>query len=115
MSVESNRQVNIQFSGEGISANNSFVAADNASSPAQQELKTLASGSNTITVPSGATCCTIVPPAANTNSITVKGVSGDTGVRIHNTDPTALALHSSVSTFVLTTTTTTSGVRLFWS
>jgi hypothetical protein len=115
MSVESQRQVNMQFLGDGLNANNSFTAADNSTSPAQNELKTLALGSNTITVPSGATACTIIPPAANTNSITLKGVTGDTGIRIHNTDPTSVAIHSTVSTFVLTTATTTSGVRLAWS
>lgn len=115
MSVDGDRQVNIQFNGEGLNENNSFPAAQNASSPAQQELKTLALGSNTITVPSGAVACTLIPPAGNTNSITVKGVSGDTGIRVHNTDPSSFALHSSVTSFVLTTATTTAGVRLVWS
>ena len=115
MSVDGDRQVNIQFSGEGLNENNSFPAAQNTSSPAQQELKTLALGSNTITVPSGAVACTIIPPAGNTNSVTVKGVTGDTGIRLHNTDPSSIAIDSSVSTFVLTASTTTSGVRLVWS
>ena len=115
MSVSGDRQVNVQLLGEGLNENNSFPAANNASSPAQQELKTLASGSNTITVPSGATACTIVPPASNTNSITLKGVTGDTGVRLHNTDPTSLAIDASTTTFVLTAGSTTSNVRLNWT
>jgi len=115
MTVAANRQVNVQLSGSGLNENNSFPAAENASSPGQSEFKTLASGSNTITVPSGAVSCTIVPPAGNTNSITVKGVTGDTGIRIHNTDPTSIGLHSSVSSFVLAAGTTTAGVFLHWT
>jgi hypothetical protein len=115
MSVEANRQVNTQILGDGLNSNNSFAAAANASSPAQDQLLTLALGSNTVTVPSSAVACTIVPPAGNTNSITLKGVTGDTGIRIHNTDPTSLAIHSSVSAFVLTAATTTTGVRLHWT
>ena len=115
MTVEANLQVNTQILGDGLNSNNSFASAANASSPAQDQFLTLALGSNTVTVPSSAVSCTIVPPAGNTNSITLKGVTGDTGIRIHNTDPTSLAIHSSVSAFVLTAATTTTGVRLHWT
>jgi len=115
MSVTSNRQANIQFSGDGLDANHSFVAAVNASSPARQDYINLASGNNSISSTTGATAVTIIPPATNTNSITLKGVNGDTGIRIHNTDPTTIAIDSSVNSFVLTAGTTISGVRMVWS
>ena len=57
----------------------------------------------------------MIPPAGNTNSITLKGASGDTGIRLHNTDPTTLALHSTQSTILLVAGSTTSGVLLAWS
>jgi len=58
----------------------------------------LASGANTITVPAGAVDgVVIVPPASNTVGLTLKGVTGDTGVRISPSsfsvvwfDPTAV-------------------------
>ena len=93
-------------------------AASNAASPASVEIKTLASGLNTITLPTGGatvTSCTIVPPSGNTTSITLKGVTGDTGVRIHNTDPTTITFHTTVTDFALTTGGIITGVRLYWT
>lgn len=115
MSVDAARQVNTQILGDGMSSNNSFAAATNTASPAQDQLVTLTTGTTSVSVPSGAVACTIVPPATNTNSITLKGASGDTGIRLHNTDPTSLAFHSSVSAFSLVVATTTSDVRLHWT
>jgi len=115
MAVNSLRVVNVQFTGTGILDNDSFAAAENGSSPAQNEFKTLSSGANTITVPTGATACTIIPPAGNTTSITLKGVTGDTGIRIHDTDPTSIAIDDSVTDFVLTAAAGISGCRLVWT
>jgi hypothetical protein len=36
----------------------------------------------------------ICPPSANTGAITLKGVTGDTGIPIHKTEPTFLRLAS---------------------
>lgn len=47
---------------------------------------TLSSGANTITVPTGATKVIIIPPAANTQTLTLKGVTGDTGIPLSPTD-----------------------------
>ena len=115
MAVAANRQINIQFVGDGFEASNTFPAAENASSPAKADYATLASGANTITAPTGATACTIIPPAGNTTSITLKGVTGDTGIRIHDTDPTCVAIDDSVTTFCLTAAAQITGVRLIWT
>ena len=48
-------------------------------------------------------------------AITLKGVSGDTGVALHLTDPSTIALASSVTSFVLTTGGAITGVRLIWT
>jgi hypothetical protein len=117
MSVTATRVSTIVFTGD-VSGTESASAASNTSSPGQIEIKTLASGANTITVPTAGTvpaAVTIVPPSANTTSLTLKGVTGDTGVRIHNTDPTVIALDSSVTTFCLTAGASITGVRFIWS
>jgi len=116
MATTATRYTHIVYSGD-VSATNRVNAASNAVSPAQIEYIDLDSGANTITVPEGGTAVsvTIVPPSANATSITFKGISGDTGVRIHDTDPTTIALHSSVTSFVLTTGDAISNVRLFWT
>ena len=71
---------------------------------------------NAIHVPTGATAVLIVPDSANTAAITLKGVTGDTGIALHLTDPTTIALSSSVTSFGLTVGGAgIVGLRLIWS
>ena len=117
MAATSTRTTTITFTSD-VTGTHTLSAASNAASPASVEIKSLVSGANTITLPTGGstvTGCTIVPPASNTVSITLKGVSGDTGFRLHNTDPTTVSFHSTITTFVLTTGDAITGIRLFWS
>ena len=62
----------------------------------------LASGANTISVPSGTTLVFIIPPPTNTETITFKGVTGDTGRQISKTRPTILAWETGSDFFLLT-------------
>lgn len=118
MSVTSNRNVQIEFSGD-VSFSVIQSALSNTVSPAMEVVQTLASGTNTITAPvvSGlvVTALTIIPPSGNVNLITLKGVSGDTGVALHKTDPTSLALDTTFTSLILLAASTTVGVRLVWS
>lgn len=117
MATASARTQTTTFTGD-VTATLTTSAASNAASPGVTELKNLASGANTITVPTGgatAVAVTIVPPAGNVITLTLKGVTGDTGVGLHLTDPTTVALAASVSTFCLTTGSAMTGVRFIWS
>lgn len=117
MAVTGQRSITIQFTGD-VKAANTFLAANNAASPGQIEIKSLAAGANTITPPGGGTTpksCTIIPPSGNTQLITLKGVGGDTGVALHKTDPTTIALDSPTATFVLNAAALIDGVRLVWT
>lgn len=117
MAATARRTVTLTFSGD-VEGEQELAAADNADSPAAVELKTLAIGANTITVPTAGTvptAVTIVPPGSNATAITLKGVAGDTGIRIHDTDPTTIALDDSVVSFVLNAAAEITGVRLFWT
>ena len=117
MTVTSTRRVTVIMTGD-IEVADQFSAADNADSPGAVEIKTLAIGANTVTVPTGGTTvtgCTIIPPAANTNDITLKGLAADTGIIVHPTDPTSIALDSTVTSFVLNAEAETIGVRLVWT
>lgn len=118
MAATSTRVQTIVFTGE-VTGTHRLEAATNDDAAASIEIKSLASGANTITVPTGSsttpTSVTIVPPANNDTSITIKGITGDTGIRIHNTDPTTIALDDSVTTFCLTAGATINGVRLYWT
>ncbi len=63
---------------------------------------TLASGDNTITVPSAtAVGCVIVPPAVNTTGLTLKGVAGDTGLPIHPGLPYIHTFPAGIPSFIL--------------
>lgn len=118
MAVTSTRTETITFSGDGINSTVVNSAAVNSDSPGKIDVVSLSSGSNTITPPTGATtpkAVTIVPPSGNLNTIILKGVGGDTGVVLHLTDPTTIALNSPVTTFVLNAAAGIDGVRLIWS
>lgn len=87
--------------GKTFSASISSAAA----CPATQTI-TLQSGANTITVPTAPAPkgCVIKLPAANTVAITLKGVTGDTGVAIGKTGFIVLSWETSSppSSFCLT-------------
>lgn len=118
MAAQSTRVTTITFTGD-VTAVQTVEADTNAASPASVEIQSLASGFNSITVPSSTgvtvTCCTIIPPVGNTVSITLKGVTGDTGIRLHNTSPTALAIYSDVTAIGLTAASAVQGVRFIWT
>lgn len=113
MAVTSNRKITIQFSSD-VTYSQEFSAAASATSPGQVQTVSLASGLNTITPPVGAKAVTIIPPAGNVVTITLKGVTGDTGVPLALIDPTSLGL-ASAAAFVLTTSGIIVGLRLIYS
>lgn len=117
MAVTATRTQTITYTGDVVGTE-TLSAASNAVSPGSIEIKTLSSGFNTITLPTGGatvTSCTIVPPAANATAITLKSITGDTGIRIHNTDPTTITFHSTETAFGLTTGAIITGVRFYWA
>lgn len=67
---------------------------------AQYEAKSVAltaTTNNSITLPNSGNCTAaiIVPPVNNTVTLLLKGASGDTGLYIHKTMPTVIALDGS--------------------
>jgi hypothetical protein len=118
MAVNAARQIAINLTGDVI-LDKIFSAAENAVSPGSVTVHTLALGANTITVPAatGITVkgATIIPPAGNTQSLTLKGVAGDTGVLISNTDPTSIAFETAPANFVLSAGGAINGLRIVWT
>lgn len=122
MAATAKRKVTITFFGDvgGVSPGvaQEISAADNLASPAQIQIVTLAIGDTTITAPGGGATpksCTIVKPAANAVALKIKGVAGDTGVRLHNTDPDTISLDAAQTSFVLNAAAQIIGVRLWWT
>ena len=115
MAVTSDRVIGVTFTGDVNAPNLAYPAAQNAASPGAIVVANLAMGANTITVPSGAKAVTILPPSGNTVVLTLKGISGDTGIAIHLTDPTSLGLGTSVTSFVINAASAVTGMRYVWS
>ena len=81
----------------------------NSSNDYQTTAVTLSSGANTITIPSWAAGVIIQPNTSNAVALTLKGVTGDTGIAISSTAPTLLSFAASPpSTFVITAASTLS-------
>lgn len=113
--ILSTRKIVTQF--EGDVTTDFTTIATNLASPGKLDVVTLSSGANTITVPTGGTtpvAVTIIPPSGNTQTLTLKGISGDTGIALHLTQPCSISLANSVTTFVLTAGGTITGLQLIW-
>ena len=116
MPVSATRTITLEFTGDVV-AEQVLVTNNPLISPGQIDVVNLASGANTITPPLGGSTpigVIIVPPAGNAFTITLKGVTGDTGVVLHTTHPTSISLNSPTATFVLTASGIITGVRLIW-
>lgn len=118
MAVNAIRSVTINLTGDVIS-DKIYSAAQNAVSPGSITIHALTSGNNTITVPSmtGVTVkgATIVPPAGNLETVTLKGIAGDTGIAISKTDPTSIAFETAPANFVLNVSAAINGLRIIWT
>jgi hypothetical protein len=111
------RTQTITFTGD-VTATQTTAALYNPASPGVNELISLLDGPNAIPVPTGgatAVAVTIVPPAGNVVPMTLQGIAGDTGLLLHPTDPSTIALGATVSSFVITTVGGVTGVRFIWS
>jgi len=118
MAVTASRKTTIVYTGD-VTGTEVIEAADSEASPGAVTFQALASGFNSITVPSSTgvtvTSVTIKPPTGNTTTITLKGVTGDTGVALHPSDPTTIGIASTVTTIGLTAGAAIQGVRFFWA
>lgn len=118
MAVTSERIVTVRFSGDVI-ADYQYEAASNAVAPGAVSIYTLAAGFNTITLPTGGSTprgATIIPPDDNTETLTLKGVTGDTGIALHKTDPTVITFDTVPPASIgLTAGGTITGLRIIWS
>ncbi len=118
MSIQSTRRTVIGFTGD-VTWDQTEYAADNALANGQSELKNLSAAFNQFTVPitggTVPTAVTIIPPAGNAQTMILKGVTGDTGIGLHLTDPSTIALASTTTVWGITAGGTITGLRLIYS
>lgn len=113
MSSTSSVRIGINFQGD-IEYDQQFNTASNTSSPAMNEIGALTTGNNTISVPTGATGVTIIPPNSNAIVLTLKGVNGDTGIVLSLVNPFYLSLGTSITSFVINVSANVT-LRFIWS
>src|SRR3990167_8626299 len=109
-------RVRVEASVQGLPGGSGGVSLDFTVEDAQhkRELKTLASGANTITVPdTDCSVCIFVPPTTNTQTITLKGVTGDTGIALDPVLPALIPL-ADVASFVLTAGAEIADCEIIW-
>lgn len=96
MSTTASRSVTVGFTSasDGIDYEQTFEAVDSATGPADNKSVSLTTGANTIAIPVGSKAITIIPLSNNTVQLTLKGVSGDTGIALNLTDPTSVGIES---------------------
>lgn len=69
-----------------------------------QQILSLSSGNNTITIPTGMKAVVLTPPAGNTETITLKGDASDVGIALALERSQKLDFDDAVTTFVLNST-----------
>jgi hypothetical protein len=74
----------------------------NAASPFTHQQLTLASGTNTLVVPTGATMLVILPPTTSVVTKTLKGLTADTGIPIPPAAQWILPIAAGVTSIVIT-------------
>ena len=118
MAVTSNRRIAIKFDGD-LEGTFTFDAAQNVLAPGDIDVFSLLTGFNIITLPTGGSTpkgATIIPPAGNTQTITLKGITSDTGVALSKTDPTSIAFDTTPPvSFGLTVGGNITGLRIVWT
>ncbi len=108
----------IKFSGD-LEQELIFASGDLLNSPAVQELKSLSTGNNAITVPDVEDFVThglaIVPPELNTTELTLKGINGDTGIALSANRVSVFQFGAAPPVnIVLSVSDDIDGVRLIW-
>jgi hypothetical protein len=117
MATAANVSVVIALTGD-LNARQEFEAAANAASPATDVLVTFPIGYTALTPPTGGSTpkrLTVLMPAANVATLTLKGVTGDTGIVLHPTDFASIPLNSPTTVVGFTASAEIIGVRLIWT
>lgn len=118
--ITSTRTMVVTLRGDGIDTTITSLAAINTTAPGDSWILDAFTGDEVITVPkvvgvSVPTAVTIVPPIGNTQLLKLKKVAGDTGVLIHKTDPTCIALDPTETSFIINSGGAVTGLRIIWS
>lgn len=114
MSIQSQFNVQLIFT-EDLLYSQQYSSLTSTTSPAQVITTTLVSGTTAIVIPAGAQGFGIIPPVANTTAfLTLKGVTGDTGVPLGTSNPSVFGIKTTTATteIAIVASTTLADVKL---
>jgi hypothetical protein len=119
MAVSAQRIITIVYAGDVVGSE-SIQATANSTSPGSITVHSLTTNTNTVLIPTGTTfsvkAMTIVPPSANTQTITLKGTTADVGMAISPSQPTSFAFGTTVpAEIILNAGGVVDGLRIFWT
>lgn len=100
MSKVASATIAVTVTGDGLNLVDSDTV-QNTSTAVAPTSANLAAGPNVIQLPTGATRVKLKPPPTNALSLTLKGVTGDTGFLLAAGEPSYLSFDPSVTSFVL--------------
>lgn len=102
MATTTETQITVTSSGDGIDGEWEPTAMSNSAGVAGGPVKTtLASGDNTISVPTGAMGMVIAPPAASSTVLKLKGGAGETGFALRSGQPAHIPLPTGTASVLL--------------
>lgn len=118
MSITAVKTSSVAYSGDAAQAGTGVTTSStNSDAPMiGAMLVNLTAIFNPITVPTGHTIygVDITPATGNTASLTLKGITSDTGIPMHPTKTTSLAFASSTPTFGITSNGVTTVTLSYW-
>lgn len=128
MATNARRKITVTYSND-VEGEQELDAANNVDSPGAVQLVELTTPTLVddewvdtnieVAIPANATAVTITKPTDNETVILLKGTGGDSGVRLHPTDPDSISLYAAAESFFLALTADETvddiTVRLFWS
>ena len=114
MSTLSNAQLTLSFTGDAAFSLQ-VNATPNPTSPGSTQLTNMSTGFNIIAVPPGSTRVSIFKPAGNTVQMTLKGITGDTGLLLGLADFDSFSLPVGATTLGITCAAGINGVRFTWN
>ena len=118
MTITAVRTSSVSYSGDAAQAGTGVsTSSTNSAAPMiGAQVVNLSSGFNTITLPTGFTIYGVdfTPASGNTATLTLKGVTGDTGVPLHLTKTASISFASGTTTFGITAGAATSATLSYW-
>lgn len=114
MAVTSDVYVSVKMTGD-LELDQTFPMVQNVAAPGDVDQLSLGSGFNAITVPATAKGAIIIPAITGVVALTLKGVTGDTGIALSKNSPNLISFDTSPPVTIGITTGSATTLRIVWT